>query len=285
MKMLLFGANGQLGRQLQSGAPAGSVIAALTRPDCDLAESASIDAAIAASDADIVINAAAYTAVDLAETHAALAEAINARAPAAMAQACASHGKRFVHISTDFVFGEVAPAPIPVDAPARPLGVYGKTKLAGEERVQAAMPGALIVRTSWLYASTGQNFVNTMLRLMRERDQLSVVADQIGTPTFTGTLAQTLWRLISAQAQGIFHVTDSGVASWYDFAVAIGEEALAAGLIASLPRIVPIRSSEYPTKAVRPAFSVLDKSKTDALLGQPAPHWRVSLRSALAEMR
>jgi len=284
MKILLFGASGQLGQQLLASCPDSVRLSPLTRSDCDLNDVDAIVRAIAQNDADVVINAAAYTAVDLAETEIALAEAINVSAPCAMAQACALQNLRFVHISSDFVFGEVAPKPIAVDTLANPLSVYGRTKLAGERGIQAIMPDALIIRTSWLYGSIGNNFLRTMLRLMQQGGELAVVADQIGTPTWVNTLGHSLWRLIDAKAQGIFHVTDSGVASWYDFAVAIGEEALAAGLLSRSPKIKPIRSSEYPTPAVRPGFSVLDKSKTDALLGQPAPHWRVLLRSAIAEI-
>jgi dTDP-4-dehydrorhamnose reductase len=166
-----------------------------------------------------------------------------------------------------------------------PISVYGRSKLQGEDAVAAADPDALIVRTAWVYAAQGTNFVNTMLRLMRERDRLGIVADQIGTPTYAASLARALWTLAQAGATGIHHYTDAGVASWYDFAVAIEEEARDLGLLAQAVQVEPIATADYPTPARRPAYSVLDKSATWAALGGPAPHWRNNLRFMLRELK
>ena len=229
---------------------------------------------------DIVINAAAYTAVDKAESEEELALAINGTAVAAMASALREVGGRLVHVSTDFVFdGTSAHAYRPQDA-RNPLSAYGRTKAAGED---AAGPDALIVRTAWVYAAGGANFVRTMLRLMATRDSLGVVADQIGAPTWAPGLATTIWGLIASRANGVFHHCDAGVASWYDFAVAIKEEALALGMLERAVPIRPITTADYPTPARRPAFSLLDCSATRALLGDEPIHWRTNLRTMLKE--
>jgi dTDP-4-dehydrorhamnose reductase len=192
-----------------------------------------------------------------------------------------------VHLSTDFVFdGSSSRAYLPGDAP-RPLGVYGVTKLGGERRALGGGCAGIVLRTAWVYAAEGRNFVLTMLRLMRGREQVKVVCDQIGTPTWASGLARAVWGLMDADAEsGIHHWTDLGVASWYDFAVAIHEEALACGLLKRPIEILPIETSEYPTRARRPAFSVLDTSATRALLpNTPAVHWRGNLRTMLNELR
>ncbi len=284
MKALIFGAGGQVGRALAESAPKGAETIALTREECDVADPAAVADAVAAARPDILFNAAAHTAVDRAESEPELAENLNALAPRRMAEAARGVGARFVHVSTDFVFDGEAGRPYPPEAAANPLGVYGRTKRAGEQAVLAADPAALIVRTAWVYAPWGANFVRTMLRLMRERDRLAVVADQVGTPTYAPSLAGALWRLAQAGASGIHHFTDSGVASWYDFAVAIQEEALALGLLDRAIEITPIPTSAYPTPARRPACSVLDKSATWTLLGAAPPHWRINLRTCLRVM-
>ena len=176
--------------------------------------------------------------------------------------------------------GETSRAYRPDDTPA-PLGVYGASKLGGEIAVKAAAPEALILRTAWVYSPHGGNFLKTMLRLMSERDEIRVVADQIGTPTSATTLAAALWGLCLANAQGMYHHTDAGAASWYDFAQAIAEDGHAIGLLKSQPRVVPIRTEDYPTPVRRPAFSVLDKTATWAVLGHPSPHWRRAMREVL----
>ncbi len=228
---------------------------------------------------DVVFNAAAYTAVDRAEQEEDRAFTINGAAVGALAAAAHRIDAKFVHVSTDFVFNGLSAIPYAPNAPTDPLGVYGRSKLAGE---QAAGADALIVRTAWVYAPTGNNFVRTMLRLMAERPEVRVVADQVGTPTYAPALADILWRLVACGAQGIHHYTDSGTASWYDFAVAIQEEALAVGLLRHKVPVIPISTIDFPTPARRPHFSVLDKRATYAAIGGPAPHWRDNLRSMIA---
>jgi dTDP-4-dehydrorhamnose reductase len=277
MRVLIAGAGGQLGRALQATAPVGLTVIAPPEAEFDITEGAAVAAVIAATTPDIVINAAAYTAVDKAEADASAAQRINADAVAILA----AHAPKLVHVSTDFIFDGTASQPYAPDAAPNPVSVYGATKLAGEI---AAGPEALIVRTAWVYAAQGNNFVHTMLRLMRERPEIRVVADQIGTPTHAAGLARALWKLIAANTPGSFHWTDAGVASWYDFAVAIHEEALAIGLLDHAVAIIPIRTQDYPTPARRPAYSVLDKTSTWAITG-PAAHWRSELRHCLAAMK
>lgn len=282
MRALVTGGGGQLARALVATAPAGIDISALQRLALDITDEAAVAATLDRERPDIILNTAAYTAVDRAESEPDVAHRINAAAPAAMARQAALRGIRLVHISTDFVFDGMASRPyLPADATA-PLGCYGASKLAGEEGVIAAGGDTLIVRTAWVYAAGGANFMETMLRLMAEREELRVVHDQIGTPTYATSLAGALWRMAAGAGRGIVHYTDAGVASWYDFAVAIAEEARAAGLQIKTQAIIPIDSADYPTPAKRPGFSVLDKTQGWALAGGPARHWRVELRDALA---
>lgn len=284
MKVLIAGAAGQLGRALQATAPAGVTIVAPLEAEFDILDDTKVAAVVAATGPGLVVNAAAYTQVDKAESDVATAEAVNGTAAGRLAAAAAKAGARFAHVSTDFVFDGLSPLPYAPDAVPNPIGVYGETKLSGERQVAAAHPGALIVRTAWVYAAEGNNFVRTMLRLMRERDELKVVADQVGTPTHAAGLARAIWALDAAGVGGIHHWTDAGVASWYDFAVAIRDEALAIGLLDRRVPVVPIRTSDYPTPARRPAMSVLDKGSSWAVTG-PAAHWRDELKLALAEMK
>ncbi|MEA3017311.1 MAG: dTDP-4-dehydrorhamnose reductase [Sphingomonadales bacterium] len=284
MRALILGAGGQVGRALAAAAPEGCDLVALERADCDVGDEAAVRAGIAEARPEIVFNAAAYTAVDRAEAEPEAARRLNAEAPGFIAAAARAAGARLVHLSSDFVFGGAAERPRRPGDATQPEGVYARTKLDGEKAALAADPDALLVRAAWVYAPVGQNFVNTMLRLIGEKDEVRVVADQIGTPTWAPRLAGALWRLAALGARGIHHYTDSGVASWYDFAVAIGEEALAADLIDRAARIVPIATEDYPTPAKRPAYSVLDKKATWALLGEPAPHWRANLRANLREL-
>lgn len=282
MKLLITGAGGQLGQALQGVVPGDVDVLAASSVDLDIGDGGAVAAYLAAAKPDLVINAAAYTAVDKAESDVDAAFRINGDAVGFLARAAAATGARFVHVSTDFVFDGEAGRPYAPDAPTSPLGVYGASKLRGE---QEAGEAALIVRTAWVYGSRGNNFVRTMLRLMADRDELRVVADQIGTPTWATSLAEGVWKLALAGARGVFHYTDSGVASWYDFALAIQEEALAIGLLDRAIPVVPIPTSAYPTPARRPHYSVLDKTTTSALIGAPAPHWRANLRRMLAEVR
>ncbi|MES2302156.1 MAG: dTDP-4-dehydrorhamnose reductase [Pseudomonadota bacterium] len=280
MKALVTGVNGQVGKALLATAPEGWTCVALDRAALDLADAAAIARLVAAERPDLVLNAAAYSAVDKAESEPDLAHAINGGAPGAFSAALALTGGRLVHVSTDFVFDGTSGQGYQPGDPRDPQSVYGASKAAGE---LAAGEDAIIVRTSWVYAAGGANFVRTMLRLMRERETLSVVADQIGSPTWATGLARTLWGLALADKPGIYHHRDAGVASWYDFAVAIAEEAAALGLLVRVPRIFPIATADYPTPARRPSFSVLDVSATRAALGDEAIHWRTNLRTMLEE--
>lgn len=280
MKALVTGVGGQLGRALLATAPEGWTCVALDRAALDLGDADAIARIVETEQPDLVLNAAAYTAVDKAESEPELANAINAGAPGAFARALAGSGKRLVQVSTDFVFDGASGHGYRPGNARNPQSVYGASKAAGED---AAGDDAIIVRTSWVYAAGGANFVRTMLRLMREREELRVVADQIGSPTWATGLARTLWGLAAADRPGIYHHRDAGVASWYDFAVAIAEEAHALGLIARIPAIVPIATSDYPTPAKRPSFSVLDVSGTRSLLGDAHVHWRTNLKTMLKE--
>ena len=280
MRVLITGANGQLGGALQRLAPAWAEINAIDVDDCDLTDVPMLRARLTVEAPDLILNAAAYTAVDKAEGDENLARAINSEAVAAMVEAMAETGGKVVHVSTDYVFDGTASSPYVPDAPRNPQSAYGRTKAEGEDHLR---PEDVLVRTAWVYEAGGANFVRTMIRLMKERDELGVVCDQIGAPTWATGLARTIWGLVEKQASGTFHHSDAGVASWYDFAVAIGEEALARGLIAKLPVIRPITTADYPTPARRPAFSLLDCRATRAALGAEPVHWHTHLRLMLDE--
>ncbi|MDZ4275506.1 MAG: dTDP-4-dehydrorhamnose reductase [Erythrobacter sp.] len=280
MRVLITGANGQLGRALQRLAPDWADINAIGADDCDFTDIPMLRARLSVEAPDIILNAAAYTAVDKAESDEDLARAINADAVAAMVAAMAESGGKLVHISTDFVFDGEASAAYEPSAARNPLSAYGRTKAAGEDYLRA---DDLLVRTAWVYEAGGANFVRTMIRLMNERDELGVVADQVGAPTWASGLAHTIWSLVERGATGIFHHCDDGACSWHEFAVAIAVEAHALGLITRMPTIRPITTADYPTPAKRPAFSLLDCSATRAFLGDTPVHWRTNLRLMLQE--
>lgn len=233
---------------------------------------------------NVVINAAAYTAVDKAESERDAAFMVNESGPRNIARACSTAGCRFIHVSTDFVFDGKSPLPyMPEDSP-QPLNVYGDSKFQGEKAVLMETNGeALIFRTAWVYSAHGNNFVKTMLGLMREREQLGVIYDQLGSPTWARSLAKTIWTAVVSfpKAKGIYHWTDAGVASWYDFATAIQDEALILGLLDKAIPIMPIRSHQYPTPAKRPANTVLDCSSTWQDFAISPIHWRASLKAML----
>jgi len=275
-----------LGRALQDAVPDAMQVRAVSRNELDVTDRAAVHAMVETWRPDVIINAAAYTAVDKAESEPELAEQGNAIAPRNLALAANEIQARVIHISTDFVFDGRSSSPYQPDSKTAPLGVYGRTKLAGEKAVQeVAGQRALIVRTAWVYDAVGKNFLRTMLRLMQERGAVRVVADQIGTPTSAASLASVLWQFVlHSELSGVFHWTDAGVASWYDFAVAIAEEAVAAGVLKSMPAITPIATQDYPTPAQRPAYSVLDKSATYAALGVRPVHWREQLRAVMAKV-
>lgn len=284
MKVLLTGAAGQVGRAFRAVAPPQAVVAALTHAELDITNAEQVNRAVAAHAPQWIVNAAAYTAVDAAEGAREIAHAHNATAVGYLASAARNAGARLVQLSTDFVFDGRSSVPYAPAALTNPIGAYGATKLAGERQALADGAPSIIVRTSWVYAAHGQNFVRTMLRLMATRPELGVVCDQIGSPTWATSLAQVLWQILEIDAAaGIYHWCDAGTASWYDFAVAIQEEALQRGLLTHAIRVLPIRSAQYPTPAQRPSYSVLDAAHTRSLTGAPAVHWRMQLRKMLDE--
>ena len=282
MKALITGARGQLGRALAALSPPGVTLRSVGHSDLDIADAPSVEVLLGEFSPDVLINAAGFTRVDDAESQREAAERTNATGPAVLAAACRRARVWLVHVSTDYVFDGEQARPYAVDAHPNPLSVYGSTKLAGELAVTREIPShSIVVRTSWVYAAEGRNFLHTMLQLMRDRPQLRVVSDQIGVPTSALSVARALWALSLRRAGGIHHWCDSGVASWYDFAIAIREESVALGVLKAAPPIVPIGSADYPTAARRPPYSVLDKRATEQLLGMAAPHWRDSLRETL----
>jgi dTDP-4-dehydrorhamnose reductase len=297
MKVIITGAAGQLGQALRLAVPAaiadhpvelittsrsgGEGVLAL-----DLADAAACKALVQEHRPDWLINAGAYTAVDQAESEAELAQAVNAGAPAAFAEALQATGGRLLQVSTDFVFNGRQGSPYRPDQPVDPLGVYGTTKAAGETAAAAALDPArlCILRTSWVYGPVGKNFLLTMLRLMRERDQLGVVADQVGCPTATEGLAQACWAVLDHGAAGVHHWSDAGAASWYDFAVAIAELGVSVGLLENRARINPLTTADYPTPAQRPSYSLLDCTGTRQALHLPPLHWREALRQVIGDV-
>jgi dTDP-4-dehydrorhamnose reductase len=286
MKTLITGANGQLGWELQRTKPDAWEIIALNHTELDITDSTVVTAVFNRLQPELVINTAAYNAVDKAESEKNKAYAVNATGAANIAKAAEDTRTRLIHISTDFVFdGRKSQPYLPGDKP-KPLSVYGASKLQGEQAISAEMiDQVFILRTGWLYSSHGSNFVKTMLKLMSEKEEISVVADQIGTPTWARDLAKAIYQLANIpNAGGIYHWTDAGVASWYDFAVAIQEEAYRLGILQRVVPITPIRTRDYPTAAKRPPYSVLDKSAIWQTLGYTASHWRRSLRLMLEEL-
>ena len=279
MKAIVCGAQGQLGVDLAARVPDAVECIALKRSDFDICDTQSITAALEEHRPDVVINTAAYTAVDLAESEESIAHSINATGAFNLAQACQAPTVRLVHLSTDYVFDGSNCRPYEPDDVPNPRSVYGATKLAGEEAINSCHGlNSAIVRVSWLYGNSGANFVKTMLRLMRERKELGIVADQIGSPTWTGSLADCIWKLAErSELQGAWHWSDLGVASWYDFAVAINEIGSELGLLEGNCVVKPILTREYPTPAARPHFSVLESSKLRHALAVSGTHWRHNL--------
>ena len=284
-RVLITGAGGQVGRMLLETRPDDVEPIACAHADLDIGVGDAVRQCVSRHRPDVIINAAAYTAVDKAESEPDAARRINVDGARHLAAAAGEHGARLIHISTDFVFDGAASVPYRPDAATHPVGVYGQTKRDGEQAVLGTLPErSVIVRTAWVYAAVGANFVRTMLRVMRANGAVRVVADQVGTPTAARSLAQALWRIAgNPEIRGIHHWTDAGVASWYDFAVAIAEEGAELGLVSSDVAVTPIATADYPTPARRPAYSVLDKSSL-APYGLAPTHWRKRLRAVLKEI-
>ncbi|MBN4075766.1 MAG: dTDP-4-dehydrorhamnose reductase [SAR86 cluster bacterium] len=280
-RIVLLGGFGQLGSLIQETVPAKVKLFTFNSKDfdiCNLAQHQSVYKDLAPT---TIINAAAYTQVDNAESEQERAFKVNAQGPAMLAEACPKDC-RIIHFSTDFVFGglqQTAYKPEDVTAPA---SIYGASKLAGEETLMVLRPESTIIRTAWLYSAEGHNFVNTMLKLMAERDELSIVNDQFGTPTSARTLAEVVWRFVAnRELKGIYHWTDQGEASWYDFAVEIQRQALELGLLSKKISLRAISTQEYPTPAQRPEFSVLDKTATYEAINFEGQKWQDELKKVL----
>ena len=277
MNILVTGANGQLGcemRRLGAVSPNNYIFTDVA--ELDITDSEAVMSAVRECSIEAIVNCAAYTNVDKAESDEAMAELINATAVGNLARAMKEVGGTLFHVSTDYVFGREGNTPRTEDMPLEPLGVYGRTKLHGEEAIAQSGCKALIFRTAWLYSEYGNNFLKTMMRLTAEKEQLNVVFDQVGTPTYAGDLALAIFSIIEAGVyegnEGIYHFSNEGVCSWYDFAVEI---AAVAGNTAC--RINPCHSSEFPSPVTRPPYSVLDKTKIKETFDIDIPHWRESM--------
>lgn len=282
-KILVFGAAGQLGQCLAHVAAGRNVQGLVLLPEqqANILNMETLRAAFEEHQPAYCINCAAYTAVDKAEDELELARKVNRDGVENLARLCAEFGTTLLHISTDFVFAGSGNQPLQETDEAAPISAYGLTKLEGEQVIARHTDRYFILRTSWLYSEFAGNFVKTMLRFGREREEMRVIWDQAGTPTYAIDLAGVLLHLIQTgnTSYGLYHYSNEGLTSWYDFAVAIFE-------LAGLPtRVVPIRTAEYPTRATRPAYSVLDKTKAKTHLGIQIPHWRVSLQECLGRIK
>ncbi len=300
MKFLLLGAAGQVGFELHRGLEALGEVVPATRDGrlpgggaarlADLSDIAALVALLDDIGPDVIVNAAAYTAVDRAESEPELAQAINAQAPAALARWCAGHGAKLVHYSTDYVFDGQGGRPWREDDAAAPLGAYGRSKRDGEIAIERGGCEHLILRTAWVYAARGHNFLRTMLRLAGERDRLRVVADQIGSPTPARWIAAVTvallarWQAGAGWPSGIVHLTASGQTSWHGFAEAIFAAAMEAGVLERAPVVEAIPTSAYPTPARRPVYSCLDTSALRARFGVSLPDWRIGVTQTLGEL-
>jgi len=288
--LITGGANGQLRHELLQCLPVDCTLVGClaNEPRLDVSDADAVTRVVAKHAPDVILNAAAYTAVDRAESEPARAYAVNAAGVSNLADAALACGAHLVHVSTDFVFGGACSGerlPLGTTSTTAPLGIYGESKLAGESLLAMRLPEqGCTIRTSWLYSVHGGNFVKTMLRLMNERDEIGVVADQIGSPTWARSLARAVWRAAERRLNGVLHWSDAGKASWYDLAVATLEEGRVLGLVTADPRVRPISSADYPTPAARPAYSVLDTVSSRERLGMEAEPWRNNLRRMLGEL-
>ncbi len=286
-KVLLIGAKGQVGQELQVTLPFLGEVISIGREELDLTNSEKIGQLIREIHPDYLVNASAYTAVDKAEIEPDLAYSINATAPKIMAESAEKIQAKFLHISTDYVFDGRKNTPYLETDLTNPLGVYGQSKLRGEEEIKTVNSQAIILRTAWVYGSYGKsNFVKTMLRLGKEREELKVVVDQVGSPTWSKDIATAITQLLINvdNPAGIYNFTNSGVASWFDLTKAIFEEAKISGIPLKIQRVIPITTAEYPTPAVRPAYSVLSSQKISQQLGYIPPYWRDSLKAMLNQL-
>lgn len=282
MRILITGANGQLGNEMQ--------VLAKENPqhtyfftdvkELNICDKQAIEACMADNRIELIVNCAAYTAVDKAEDEPELARKLNCEAPKELARAAQEHGAAMIQVSTDYVFDGTAHTPYTEECPTCPDSVYGTTKLDGELAVMAECDNAAVIRTAWLYSTFGNNFVKTMIRLGKERDSLGVVFDQIGTPTYANDLARAIFAMINKGiVRGVYHFSNEGVCSWYDFTVAIHR---LAGITSC--KVSPLHTAEYPAKANRPAYSVLDKTKIKTMFGIEIPHWEVSLQRCIESL-
>jgi dTDP-4-dehydrorhamnose reductase len=282
----LVGNAGMLGQEVERVLREGGRAFVASDREIDITSASAVEEFFASNEPGRVVNCAAYTAVDRAEDEPEAAERLNALGPENLARACAARGAALVHVSTDYVFDGERTGAYPEDAEPHPIGVYGKTKAAGERRIAAALARHIICRTAWLFGPGGGNFVSTMLRLFSERDELTVVSDQHGRPTYAPDLARVLVALldnaeVAASPWGAYHFSNSGETTWYEFATEIYRQATLRGLISSTCSIRPVTSAEYPTKAHRPANSVLSTARAEAVLGEPPRPWQEALSDYL----
>ena len=283
MRVLITGANGQLGNEMRRlGAVSPNEYLFTDVAELDITDKATVAEFVKSNNVEIIVNCAAYTNVDKAEDDEATAELINATAVRNLAEAVKAVDGTLFHVSTDYVFGSEGNTPRTEDMPTNPLGVYGKTKLHGEQAIAEVGAKAIIIRTAWLYSEFGNNFLKTMLRLTAEKESLNVVFDQVGSPTYAGDLALAIFSIIEggvyAGNEGVYHFSNEGVCSWYDFATEI---AAAAGHECI---VMPCHSNEFPSKVTRPPFSVLDKTKIKTTFGIEIPHWRDSMLYCLQRL-
>lgn len=278
--ILITGANGQLGREMRIVLEGDIFVNAIYTDveELDITNAKAIEDCLTSNKVDYIVNCAAYTAVDAAESNVDMCTELNVEAPTLLAQAAHKHGAKFIHVSTDYVFDGTSCRPYREDDPVCPVSVYGATKLDGERHIMDVAPDSIIVRTAWLYSPYGKNFVKTMLELGRSRDSLRVVCDQIGTPTYALDLASAIKSFIDCEQwhPGIYHFSNEGAISWYDFTIAIHR---LAGITTC--HVLPCMTEDYPTAAKRPHYSVLDKNKIKSTLGFEIPYWEDSLEQCI----
>ena len=300
MKILITGQGGQLAYELEQTSPQSFTIVCLSSKELDISNQENVNKVLSSHNPDVVINAAAYTAVDKAETDQERAFAVNALGCEYLALTCKALKAKLIHVSTDFVFDGTSATPYQTDDKTNPINVYGASKLAGDIKVNEILGSdATIIRTAWVYSAHGNNFVKTMLRFMAEKEQLGIVYDQVGTPTWAKGLAKMIWALVErhsrTEERGIrnlfsgdatlLHWTDAGVCSWYDFAIAIQELAIEKGMLDKAIPVRPIPASAYPTPAARPSFSVIDKTTAEKASGVETIHWRKQLSAMMDELK